>query len=170
MPTLTEIGGHLAALDALLDEAAGELTPELEGWLAEYQALEAGKVDSYASMVKHYLAVAVACEAQSTELAMKAATNANRAKWLMTKMGDHLTALGRDEAKGLVWAFKYAKNGGKLPLEITGPVPEAFQRVAVSPDNEKIRAHMDLVGATELSANGQVFARMGERGRSLRLR
>lgn len=170
MPTLTEIGAQLSALDALLDAAAGEITPEIETQLTMWLALEADKIDGYASMVKQYQAVAKATEEQAIELSLKAVSANNRAKWLMARMAAHLEERGLTEAKGLVWRFVFQKNGGQPPVEIAGPVPEAYQRVSVTPNLEKIRGDMRLAGVTELSANGHTFARMGEVGRSLRLR
>lgn len=58
--------------------------------------------------------------------------------------------------------FSIRKNGGKLPLVITGDVPDNFQKVIYEPDNERIREALD---------NGEAldFAHYGERGEYLKI-
>ena len=59
--------------------------------------------------------------------------------------------------------FTVCKNGGKQPMEITGDVPDEFQRIVYETDTEKIRKALE--DGIELS-----FAHLNERGEHLRIK
>ena len=72
------------------------------------------------------------------------------------------------KVQGEHFTWQIQKNGGKAPLVLSDDfnimeIPEAFQLWDVKPNNEAIRKALET--GEELS-----FARLGERGESLRLK
>lgn len=71
----------------------------------------------------------------------------------------------RNEIQTDFHKIKVVKNGGKLPMEITGEVPKEYEKttVLVEPDKDKIRAALDE--GKELD-----FAHLKERGSHLSIK
>ena len=61
--------------------------------------------------------------------------------------------------------IKIVKNGGQLPMEITGDVPDNMTKVTIEPDNAKIRAYLESE-----EGNDCEWAHFKERGRHIVIR
>ena len=61
--------------------------------------------------------------------------------------------------------IKIKKNGGQLPMEITGDVPDNMTKVTIEPDKAKIRAYLESEEGKECE-----WAHFKERGRHIVIR
>lgn len=174
MPTLATLQQEFAALDALLIETGGEVTPEtepiLQAWFAELATNEREKADGYAFRIKDLRGRALALKAMAAELTLKERTLTCEADWLLNRMAVHLEMSGRDRLAGAIYRFQFEAVGGRLPIVLETEDPEAFpadcRRVVVTVDREAVRASLEAApdGASLLPAH------LGERGRTLRIR
>ncbi len=168
MRPLFAIGDDLAAIYDLVDETGGELTPDLEAWLAEIEHDEAAKCDAYVHLIKTAEMEAAAAKAEAEQWLARAAARTNFSKRLKERMKLYMEASGRTKiatATGRTLAIQ--ANGGKVPMVLhtddTSLLPKEFTRVIVTPDNEKIREALE-------SGAPLAFAHLEERGSHLRIR
>lgn len=174
--TLQQIAGEFAALDQLLEEAEGEITPEIEAWLTEYSVAERDKVDAYIGYVKHLEAQAKAACGLAAELNAKAFTLEKRSALLTSRMAAHMESRGLEELRGTIWRFAFQRNGGKAPLILASEDPAAYpedcRTTVVTLNKSRIRERLEA-GDDLFEVDGDVRelpAVLGERGRSLRIR
>ena len=120
--TLTE---DLRALDELLTESGGELTPEVELWIQEYSTKLKGKVDGIAWFIKTCEARAVAFKAhakqireQADDLAAKGKTEENKIVRLKEYVRLCLDLMGEKKVQGEVYSIGIEANGGAAPATI----------------------------------------------------
>ena len=62
-------------------------------------------------------------------------------------------------------SIKIVKNGGQLPMEITGDVPDNMTKVTIEPDKTKIREFLESEDGKDCE-----WAKLGERGRHIVIR
>jgi hypothetical protein len=172
--TLFEIGSEMAALDALLDEVAGDVSdPAVDAavtqWQAELAADEARKLDGYVNYLKQIEMEAAASRAEAEEYLARAKTREARAAFLKSRMVAHLFATGRTSAKTATGrTVAVQANGGKLPVLIDPGVDVD----AVDPRFVATRREIDRDMVRESLEAGDVlpFARLGSKGSHLRVR
>jgi hypothetical protein len=172
MPTIYQIADDMAALDALLAETGGEITPEAE---AAFNAFEAeltnnlnGKVDAYCALIAEIDARAAARKAEAKRLADRAKADERTADALRERLRFvwEQRKLGKVETDR--FTVSLAKNGGKAPLDIRCGVedlPGWAVRVetTASADKDAIRARLDSGEVLE-------FASLMERGTRISIR
>lgn len=73
--------------------------------------------------------------------------------------------LGKDKMPAGDVTIRIQNNGGQLPLEITGDVPDNMTKVTIEPDNEKIRAYLESEEGKDCE-----WAHFKERGRHIVVR
>lgn len=169
--TLFEIGEQLLALDALLDESGGEVTPENEAaydaWFAEIQESQAAKLDAYVGLLKTWEGQAVSAQAVIDQFRAKLNSLENRMKRHKDRMKTYMECTNQSKLSTTSgWVLAVQKNGGKQAVELNCPVdqlPKRFTKVKVEPDMDAIRAAIE--GGEELE-----FAVMHPRGTHLRIR
>jgi hypothetical protein len=173
--TLFEIGAEGAALQALIEEHLteneGELTPEAEaaidGWLAENNESLEKKLDGYGALIRECEAKANARYDEAARLELLADADANKAKRLKERLRWYFEANGIEKQETARYKFTLANNGGVLPLQLSevspSELPEHFQSVRVEVDKAATREFLENGGTLE-------WARLGERGKSLRIR
>lgn len=171
---LTEIASAWTDLEAQLEASGGEVTPEIEAALAGLLSVERDKVDAYASIIKSLEAKAEASAKLADEIAQKARSAARRAQWLKDRMASYLGERGLERVEGTVWRFQFERNGGKPPIELLvkpEELPAEYQKIAIDADREKLRKMLDtLPDGARLAHDGTPIARLGARGKSLRIR
>jgi hypothetical protein len=163
---LFEIGEQFDALERLLVESGGEVTPEVEAWLAEYGDLEADKLDGYAMFIRSLEHEAEGFKNIASEFAAKRTARENAAKRLKERLKQYMELRGTAQIKGKMYTAALNKNGGKAPIIVdVAPeqLPEQLQRVTVSADVEKIR------GLLEMGVKYD-FAHLGEVGQHVKIR
>ena len=122
------------------------------------------KIENYGFIIRNFEAEEEALTSEIKRLterrntARKAIDRLKEAVFKSMKMTD------RQKVKTDHFSFSIAKKGGKLPVTITGDVPEAYCKVVLEPDKEKIR--------TAIEEDGEVldFAHLEERGEYLRMK
>jgi hypothetical protein len=173
MRSVFEIGADLQALADLMDEApGGELDPEaalvLDRWFADLAADQARKLDGYVSLIRHCETMAAAARETAERFARKAQAEENKARRLKQRLLDYLDFTLQPKAvTASGWTVAGQSNGGAVPLEIDAVSLEAVPRQFVTTveviDKAAIRSAL-------AAGDSLPFARLGERGRHLRIR
>jgi len=172
MPTIYEISEDMAALDALLAETGGEITPEAE---AAFNAFEAelaanlhAKTDAYCALIAEIDARAAARKAEAKRLADRAKADERTADALRERLRFvwETRRLGKVETDR--FTVSLAKNGGKAPLDIRCGVDElpawAIKReTVVTVDKDAIRSRLDAGEPLD-------FASLMERGTRINIK
>ena len=157
-------------MQEILDMAeSGEFDEELiantlEGVEGEIEI----KLDSYGVIVNELQADVEKIDQEIKRLTAKKKTISNSIDYLKKMVMQTMGTLNTRKVKGDKFTWTIAKNGGKAPLIIDDSMPaiclpEEYQIWDVKPNKEVIR--QDLEAGKELP-----YARLGERGESLRLK
>ena len=149
------------------DDQASEIL--YQALIATDEATEA-KVERYVRVIRSREALAEMRKNEAKHLSERAKVAANEADRLKKSLFTALETLGRAKMEAGPFTVSIQANGGVLPLIIaegttTEDVPEALVKTIVTKtiDNEQVRAKLEA--GEELP-----FARLGERGRSLRIK
>ena len=172
MPTIYEISDDMAALDALLAETGGEITPEAEAAFDQFEAeLSANlttKVDGYCALIAEIDARAAARKAEAKRLADRAKADERTADALRERLRFvwEQRKLGKVETDR--FTVSLSKNGGKQPLDIRCGVEDlpswaVKTETVVTADKEAIRSRLD-------SGESLDFASLMERGTRISIR
>jgi hypothetical protein len=172
--SIFQLNDEARALDALIDQhltqSGGEMTPEAEtvitGWLEESGGDIDKKLDAYAAVIAEREALASARKAEAARYRALAQADENAVAGMKERLCWFFEARGFTTRETEAHKFTLAQNGGKVPLVIdegTDPedVPVVFTRREL--DREMIRAALEHGECLE-------FARLGERGKSIRIR
>lgn len=153
----------LAALEQCEgDEQAQEILREA---LAASEESVGAKFEQYAKAIKTLERHAKACKDEAAELAQKAKSAENRVAWLKQAMESHMQALGVDKVAAGVFTVALQANGGKQPVEVLDElhIPSEFWVQTRELDRTALRDALER--GREIAG-----ARLGERGRSVRVR
>lgn len=171
--TLFQIGADAQALNDLLVELEGDISDPavaeaIDEWLQETGDALDKKLDGYGALIREREALAAARKAEAQRLLDLAKTDENTVKRLKDRLQFFFENNGISKQETARFKFSLAANGGKAPVIIDGnykpdEVPFSFQKQVVDFDKEEIRKALEA--GDELS-----FARLGERGRSLRIK
>ena len=126
------------------------------------------KLDSYGVIIIELQADIEKIDQEIKRLTSKKKTIANSINYLKNMVMQTMGTLNTRKVKGDKFTWTIAKNGGKAPLIIDEDMPaislpEEYQLWDVKPNKDVIR--QDLEAGKELP-----YARLGERGESLRLK
>ena len=157
-------------MQEILDMAeSGEFDEELiantlEGVEGEIEI----KLDSYGVIIIELQADIEKIDQEIKRLTTKKKTIANSINYLKNMVMQTMGTLNTRKVKGDKFTWTIAKNGGKAPLIIDEDMPaislpEEYQLWDVKPNKDVIR--QDLEAGKQLP-----YARLGERGESLRLK
>ncbi len=120
------------------------------------------KAAGYAKVMRQLEMEEGECDAVIAEFKHKKEVRTNARKRMAEAIMEAMDIAGEDKLPAGEFEFKIQNNGGVLPLIIDGEVPDNFMKVIYEPDNKKIR---------EALADGELgFARLGERGRHLKIK
>lgn len=145
MPTLLDISEDVRALQAALDEEAGELTPALEDWFAKVQADLEGKTDNYCALIREFELRAAVRKEESDRLQKRIAADMGLARRLKARLQSFMEETGTPKIETPRYRVSVAGNGGKEPLEINAPpedLPPDCQRVTVEADTDALREYL----------------------------
>jgi hypothetical protein len=171
MPTLYDISDDLLALESILIEAGGDVTdPEadqaVDNWLAELGSARDEKIDAYCSLYREFDLRAKAREEEATRLFNLASADLNAARRLRERLLYFFELHRISKLETERFRLTVAANGGALPLFVDcepEALPEDYQRVRIEADKAAIREALESGAPLD-------FARLGERGRHLRIR
>jgi hypothetical protein len=172
MPTIYQISDDMAALDALLAETGGEITPEAEAAFNQFEAELAAnlhnKTDAYCALLAEIDARAAARKAEAKRLADRAKADERTADALRERLRFvwEQRKLGKVETDR--FTVSLAKNGGKQPLDIRCGVEDlpswaVKSETIVTADKEAIRSRLDAGESLD-------FASLMERGTRISIR
>ena len=166
---LYEMTKERQALEDLILSACdenGELNADhaaiLDAWDSETSLSIADKLESLEGYRRNIRAEADALKAEAARMTARARTLDARDEALKRYALGCMDAAGMNRLKAGIFSLRVSLNGGKLPLVVTGDVPEEFQLVKIEPDSDRIRAALN-------AGQDLPFAHLGERGRSLRV-
>lgn len=168
MGTLYTISGDLAAIEALLDEAQGDITGHeqtIERWLEEAEGARDDKLDRYAALIRECEARADTRRAEAKRLTDRAKVDENKAEGLKRTLKWFFEAHELKRIETPRFKLTLAKNGGRAGVEVLAPpeeLPPEFVRTKREPDVDAIRTALEA---------GQFlpFATLKERGHSIRI-
>jgi len=171
MPSIYEISDDLRALGELLAESLGEVTPDAEAALAEFEReLEANlhaKLDSYCGLIRE---LELRSEARRAE-ADRIATLARRDEMAATALRSRLLAVFRERRlppqTTTRFSVRLSRNGGVAPVEFDTAdfetLPDRFRVATWRADTKAVRAALE-------AGEPLGFARLRERGERIDIR
>ena len=168
MPTLFQVTEEFHALDDLLHEIGGDVTdPQVaaivDTWLAELDTDLNRKVDNYAAFITELSGRAEVRLAEAHRLAKRAKIDETTAAWLKGRLKQAFEARGLSKINTDRYRVSVQVSGGVQKMELTGPVPIAFQtQPPPVPNTDQIRSALDRGDELE-------FARLMPRGTHLRI-
>lgn len=121
------------------------------------------KADSYATVMAELEARKDDIDREVKRLNERKSALNNSIKRMKERLLEAMYAMGKREIVTALHTFRIQKNGGSRPLEITGDVPVAWQKITIETDTERIRAALE--NGMELP-----FAQLGERGEHVRIK
>lgn len=122
------------------------------------------KAESMAKILKTMDGEIDMIDAEIKRLQERKDAKKNRRAWLKGALENMMRTTGRLKFKTALFSFGIQKNGGKVPLVFTPgyDIPPEWLKPG-APDTERIRKHLEA--GIDLP-----FAKLGERGESLRIR
>ncbi len=144
MIRLHEIAGNFLALEALLFESDGELTPTIEEWMKENEGDLATKADNYAALITEWETESARWKAEAERYAARAKTLENSAKRLKERLNQQLIELGKAKVEGPRFTVAVQNNGtprlavealpALFPASYIREVPAVAATIAVDTD------------------------------------
>jgi Siphovirus Gp157 len=175
MKTLIEISRDLTELDEQLEQLAEsplEQDRAIDNWLAQLEGTIAErneKLDNYAGLIAEISHRAEIRKAEAKRLSDRADIDENKAKALRSHLQKFFEAHNLKKVDSKRYTLTLVKNGGKLPVlydsQNIEDYPEAYRKTVTttSPDREAIRKALE-------SGQSLDFARLGDRGQSMRIK
>lgn len=131
----------------------------LDGIVGEIEV----KADAYAAVVEDFESSAKRCREEAKRLMERAKRYETQVKTMKDRLMGVMLATDRPVIKTDLHTFTVCKNGGDLPIEYTGDIPDQFMRVVYEKDT-------DLIKQTLKAGHKLDFAHFGERGTHLRIK
>lgn len=113
---LHEIAGDFLALEELLMESGGEVTEEIETWMAENTLSLETKVDGYAALIAEWTADAEKWKTEAQRNSAHAKTLENSADKLKGRLVEQLVALDRLKVETDRFKVAVQRSAGKVEL------------------------------------------------------
>lgn len=123
--TLYERTAALLALDAIIEDAGGEITPEQEAQLAELTGSVTEKAEAVAAKRLELSATAVACEEEAERLTRRAKALTARAQWLDGYLLAQLTLAKITKVDGKRFTISRVVNPPKVTVTAEAPTMRA---------------------------------------------
>lgn len=164
---LHEVAADFLALESLMIEAGGEVTPEVEAWMAENSANLETKVDGYAALIAEWEADVAKWKAEEARVAAHRKAMENAAARLKARLVGELVAM--DQLKVETPRFKVAVQRAASTVEVlvdASVLPPQFRReipATIEADKVALRQALKLAdnpSAGELTVDGLTLARL----------
>jgi len=142
---LYEIPHAIRAIEAMIEEAEGELTPETEALLTQHEAEFERKAEWIALMIREAMADAASVKAEEDRvvelLGNRRRAFERRAHDLKRYLHDCMAAKGCDKIKGELVSLGIQRNSVPTIVVEVAPeaLPERFRRVRVESDGTALR-------------------------------
>jgi hypothetical protein len=151
MPSLLNLSLEAKALSNVIDDYVEkhegdvtDLSPAIEGWLADAQAKLSDKVDAIVSVMREIEAMKEAREHEAARIRLLARQDEAKLDRLKEYIKLCMDNMGADRLKGWTHEVKVVNNGGALPLKFDPSVtvdslPPELVKVTRTPDFDAIR-------------------------------
>lgn len=139
--TLRQLADELLALDELLEETEGEVTPEIEAWMDEYGKKLVGKADAIGDYISHSEGRVWVLATEEKRLAKTRKQVEKKLEWLRGHWANALAASGRKKIEGDRFALSVKANRSVVLTALAQDLPSQFVRLvpaSVEPDKGKI--------------------------------
>lgn len=175
--TLFDIRRQEIELVEALEEAGGEIPPELETMFDEFTKNLTHerdlKLNSYAYAMRNLEIEAEALKAEEQRLAKRRKTKERVRELLKQRLFDYLKSSGNTKIDTGRFKFTVARNGGKCPIILNeyfqrnpAELPERYRKVEFKPDLERLREDLESEDDWEDAIS---IASLSERGENLRI-
>jgi phage host-nuclease inhibitor protein Gam len=157
-----ELAGEYAALDDLLAETEGELTPEIEQLLAELDLKADDKLEKIALVHLRYRAEAAAIREEETRIARRRKARERSAESLKAYLDRTLQAIGKDRVDGTLATISYQNNPPSVQVDETQLTPALLQMMHQHAELHRFVRYspasyeLDKRAALEVLQNGQL--------------
>jgi vacuolar-type H+-ATPase subunit E/Vma4 len=138
---LYEIPHAIRAIEAMIEEAEGELTPETEALLTQHESEFERKAEWIALLAREAIAEAGAIKAEEDRLNARRRTLERRADGLKRYLHECMTAANVSKIKGDLATLGIQRNSVPTIVVEVAPeaLPERFRRVRVESDGTALR-------------------------------
>jgi hypothetical protein len=162
---LYEIPHAIRAIEAMIEELEGEITPEIESKLNALEGEFSRKAEFIALMVKEATTAAAAIKAEEDRISARRKAHERRAEAFKDYLHRCMASMGVSKITGQLASPAIQRNSAPSVTVDIAPelLPERFRRVLVGPDN---RALADAFKAGEALPAGVT----AEYGTHLRIR
>jgi hypothetical protein len=139
--TLYSLVSQTQAIEKMLIEAGGELTPELEAMLDNVDVSMAQKIDGYAFVMEDCESRAAFWKAKADTYSKLAKSHAAIQERIKERLKAALIQLGKDEVQGNEIRFKLSKLNPKIVIWNEAELPDDFKIIVQTkaPDKERIQ-------------------------------
>lgn len=167
---LYDIAADYRRLQDMLDSA--ETPEEMRQTLIDTLESVSGdfeeKAENMAALIAEYKATFEGCKAEIARLTGKAARAENAIESIKRYLKAEMEFTGQRKLQAGTWQISIAKNGGKAPIVWDDDIepeelPERFRSISYKIDTAAVRDALEAGEALD-------FARLGERGESLRIK
>lgn len=142
--TLYELSDEFQTILNNMDEE-GEPAESVLAQLDQVESQIKDKADGYVSLIKYHESIDATINDEIDRLRKRAATFANRGKWLKQRLFDAMNRMGETKIATALNTIRISKNGGELPVDIIQEkLTKEYQteKVVVSPNREAIIADL----------------------------
>lgn len=140
---LMTIAEDALALEQLILENGGELTPELEAWLDEVDRRLSTKADSYSFAIDRFESTAEVLRKRAESYVAAARTLDNTVARLKDRIKTAIMMMEKREVRGKEIVFKLQNSAAKLVLkDIELPKAYMIAETFYRPDRERILAEL----------------------------
>lgn len=127
MTTILDIAADYRALEQLIEEAQGELTPELEAWLTEMEQTLATKTDAYVHILTRLEATEDYLNEQAKKLSDAAKSIEAHRERMKSRIKLAMVTMDRREVGSGAWLFKRSPAAPRLVIDDEAKIPQAFK-------------------------------------------
>lgn len=169
MPSLLELSQDMVLLDDLLEQTAGEITPEvqaaLDTWAKDLDIAFDNAIDQNAALICELERRSEIRDGEARRMAAKSKRDQSAADFLRQRLKAVFEDRGVKKIQTNRFTVGIVNNGGKLAMDLDeNAVPDSYLRMPPPvPDTERIRK--DLEEGTVLE-----FAKLKDRGTRLSIK
>ncbi len=144
--SLVQVAQDELALMELIQEAEGELTPQLEEWLNEVEKNIAVKTDHYQFVLDRLEANSEALDKRSKELRAAAVALQSVKENINGRIKHAMQTMGTNEIKGESFRFKLSSAAPRVVVDNEAAIPLTFKREETiwTADKKAIKESFDL--------------------------
>lgn len=149
--TLMSIADDALALERLILEAGGELSPELEAWIAEIDTKLSQKADAYSFVMDRFESTAKLLRERAEKFTVAARSLDSASKRINERIKAAIMSMERTEVRGTDIVFKLQRSAPALELD-EKQIPQEYQILTYAPDKkritEELKAGKQIPGAS----------------------